>query len=79
MHIFNGGWLWGMHFMWWSFWLVFVVIFFVFMKPVPRNTARETPMQILRRRYAAGAISSEEYEERKAKLDRDSDTARQRP
>jgi putative membrane protein len=31
----------------------------------------QTPLQILQRRYAAGEITSEEYEERRAKLLRD--------
>lgn len=42
----------------------------------PRPTAstntesRETPLETLRRRYAKGEISTEEYKERKARLDR---------
>jgi putative membrane protein len=31
----------------------------------------QSPLQILKRRYAAGEITSEEYEERRAKLVRD--------
>jgi len=31
----------------------------------------QSPMQLLQRRYAAGEITSEEYEERQAKLLRD--------
>ena len=49
---------WGMHWYWWFFWILLWVVFFSFM----------TPMQ---RRYAAGEITSEEYEERRAKLLRD--------
>jgi putative membrane protein len=33
--------------------------------------ALQSPMQLLQRRYAAGEITSEEYEERRAKLLRD--------
>jgi putative membrane protein len=36
---------------------------------------RETPLAILQRRYAAGEISSDEHEERKAKLERDAPSA----
>jgi putative membrane protein len=32
----------------------------------------QTPLQLLQKRYAAGEITSEEYEERRAKLLRDS-------
>ena len=39
--------------------------------PVSRGRRRETPLEILQRRYAAGEISTVEYEERKTKLERD--------
>jgi putative membrane protein len=74
MHFYDGGWFWGMHFLWWLFWLVLIIVFFGLLTPVPRHKVRETPRQILQRRYAAGEISSEEYEERKGKLDRDAGT-----
>lgn len=32
------------------------------------SAGRETPRQVLERRYAAGDITTEEYEERKARL-----------
>lgn len=32
---------------------------------------RETPLEVLQRRYAAGEISTEEYDEHKARLERD--------
>ena len=72
----DGGWslwgmIWGMHVFWWLFWIVLIVGFFVLIEPVPRSRPRETPLELLQRRYAAGKISSVEYEERKAKLDRD--------
>jgi putative membrane protein len=74
MHFYDGGWFWGMHVFWWLFWLVCIILFFGTLTPVPRHKVRETPRQILQRRYAAGEISSEEYEECKSKLDRDAGT-----
>jgi putative membrane protein len=68
MHYFGGGWFWGMHQFWWLFWIAVIVLFFV-LRAAPRNKPRETPLQILQRRYAAGEISTQEYEERKAKLE----------
>lgn len=67
---------WGMHAYWWIFWIIIWFLFLGFMVPVRRNRWRtyqqtETPMQLLQRRYAAGEITNEEYEERKAKLLRD--------
>lgn len=71
MHFSDGGWFWGMHFFWWLFWVMLITMFFGLMTPVPRHRAREMPLQILQRRLAAGEVSSEDYEERKAKLERD--------
>jgi hypothetical protein len=44
-----------------------------FMMPVRRTFDRQmqSPLQLLQRRYAAGEITNEEYEERWAKLPRD--------
>jgi putative membrane protein len=49
------------------------MIFFSFLMPIRRSTYRElqSPLQLLKRRYAAGEITSEEFEERRAKLLRD--------
>jgi putative membrane protein len=71
MHLINGGWFWGMHLFWWLFWFLIIASFFSLLTPVPRKKMRETPLQVLQRRYAAGEISSQEYEERKQRLERD--------
>lgn len=70
MH-FDGWGFFGMHVFWWLFWIVLILAFFSLLTPVPRHRARETPLQVLQRRYAAGEISTQEYEERKARLERD--------
>lgn len=59
---------WGMHVFWWLFWIAVIVVLFSPLTPVSRGRRRETPLEVLQRRYAAGEISTEEYEERKAKL-----------
>ncbi len=64
----------GMHFFWWMFWGLMAVMLFSWWTPIPRRTLRlyrEDPLGVLQRRFAAGAISAEEYEERKARLTRD--------
>ena len=71
MHSIDGGWFWGMHFFWWFFWIVLIVAFFGSLTPVLRHKARETPLQTLQRRYAAGEISTEQYVERKTHIERD--------
>lgn len=64
----EGVWFWGMHVFWWIFWILLIAVFFAAVRPVPRHKLREAPLQILQRRYAAGEISTSEYEERKAHL-----------
>ena len=70
MHDGSWGFL-GMHLFWWLFWAVLLFAFFSLATPMPRRRARETPFEILQRRYAAGEISTGEYEERKALLVKD--------
>ncbi|HKO89242.1 MAG TPA: SHOCT domain-containing protein [Burkholderiales bacterium] len=62
---------WGMHFFWWIFWVGMLVVLFSLAPPVPKSRMRTRPMEILQRRYAAGEIGAEEYEERRATLLRD--------
>lgn len=59
---------WGMHIFWWLFWVAVIVVLFLPITPVSRGRRRETPLEVLQHRYAAGEISTEEYEERKTKL-----------
>ena len=72
MPIWSWGFL-GMHMFWWLFWVLIIIGFASLFTPVPRDQAkqRETPLDVLQRRYAAGEISSQEYEERRAVLVRD--------
>ena len=72
----NYDWWWfgGMHLFWWIFWVILIVLLFALVMPRQRRTMRthrETPLEVLQGRYAAGEISTEEYEERRARLERD--------
>ena len=67
----------GMHFFWWMFWVVLIIMFFGWTVPVPRRMVRmyrEDALGILQRRYAAGEITTEEYEERKSRIQKDTGT-----
>ena len=75
MHYF-GGWFLGMHALWWAFWVLLLVIIVTWARPMPRHRVRDTPLQILQRRYAAGEITTEEYEERKSRLESDAKNKR---
>ncbi len=66
---FEGNHFWGMHWIWWILWIVFLVWVFATPWEVPgQRIKKETPLDILERRYAAGEIDSEEFEERKKAL-----------
>ena len=69
----DGFWFFGMHALWWVFWLIVIIFLIAFVMPGRNRRARETPLEILKRRYAAGEISKDEYEERRATLARDAD------
>ena len=64
----------GMHAFWWIFWIVAIAaILYGGWSRSDRRRGRqhETPNDVLRRRLATGEITPEEYEQRKALLDRD--------
>jgi len=66
----HSGWFFGMHLVWWLFWIVVTVGVWAAITrsaaaPAPKT---ESPLEVLRRRYAEGALTTTEYEERKAKL-----------
>ena len=59
----------GMHMMWWVFWLLLLVVTFGWFEPVSKTRIRrDTPLEILQRRFASGEITAAEYEEKKTIL-----------
>lgn len=70
MHYGESG-LWGMHLFWWLFWVIMLVLLLFPNTPVSRRRKRETPLDLLQRRFAKGEIDTAEYEERKTKLQQD--------
>lgn len=69
-------WMWGMHWGWWLFWIAVIIV--VVLAVIRSQSSRpsdddlpSSPLEILQRRYASGDLSTEEYEERKARLERD--------
>lgn len=70
----GAGWsFFGMHVIWWLVWFIILITAFSAFTAVPKRDLRAgvRASDILRRRYAAGQISTEEYERRKAVLERD--------
>lgn len=61
---------WGMHLLWWFFWVILLVWIFATPWDIPgqrtkTRTTKDTPLDILKKRLASGEISKEEYEEKK--------------
>ncbi len=72
----DGSYMVGMHGFWWLFWVLLIGGAWFFSgwgRPRRRGDARllETPHEVLGRRLAGGEITPQQYEERKALLDRD--------
>lgn len=71
--------MWGMHWLGWIVWLLLIGgIFWAIVRSqqgpssgAPPSEPRETPLETLQRRYAEGELSTEEYEERKERLEND--------
>lgn len=77
MHMFygDGYYMAGMHGLWWLFWLVIVGVLLFYgwgRRGKDRRLALETPLEVLKRRLATGEITPEQYDERKAVIERDS-------
>lgn len=60
----------GMHLLWWLFWVILMVSLFSWAVPVPRRRMRlyEHPLATLQRRYAAGELTTPEYDERRLRI-----------
>ncbi len=58
---------WGMHFVWWIIWIAFII--WIFVSPYGRKKAadkhipfdNQSPLNILKERYARGEITKEAY------------------
>ncbi|MGC1633194.1 MAG: SHOCT domain-containing protein [Gelidibacter sp.] len=72
MDIYHGYNFGGMHIIWWFIWMIF--IFWIFFTPwnIPGNKrTKDTPLEILQKRFAAGKITTEQYLEQKKLLEKD--------
>lgn len=68
--MYNGHHFGGMHFFWWIFWII--VLIWVFASPynfLRQRTKNETSLDILKKRFAKGEITKEEFEEKKKFLE----------
>jgi len=59
----------GMHLIWWFIWIIFLVWIFFIPTDIPyQRSKKESPLEILKKRFAKGEISKEEFEESKKTL-----------
>lgn len=71
MHDFHGH-FGGMHFIWWIVWLIIIIWIFLISRALPFGIRKkDQPLHILKKRFAKGEISKEEYEESKKILKED--------
>lgn len=60
---------WGMHLIWWVIWFVLIIWIFATPYDIPgQKSKKDSPLDILKKRYAAGTIDTEEFKERKKHL-----------
>jgi putative membrane protein len=60
---------WGMHLIWWFLWFVVLIWIFALPYDIPGSRkAKDTPLEILKRRLAAGEINDEEYQQKRKLL-----------
>lgn len=70
--MYNGYHFGGMHLIWWFIWIMF--IFWIFATPydIPgQMKKKDSPIDILKKRFASGQMTKEEYEDHKAILEKD--------
>ncbi len=64
---------WGMHLLWWIVWVPMLFIIFATPYNIPgQRMKKDSPLDILKTRLASGAITNEEYLEKKQILSTDS-------
>jgi putative membrane protein len=66
----NGHHFWGMHMLWWAFWVIMLIWIFVTPYDIPgQRTKNDSPLDILKKRFARGEITKEEFDEKKKFLE----------
>jgi putative membrane protein len=61
----------GMNFIWWAIWVIMLFWIFAIPYDIPgQRNQKETPLGILKKRFASGKINLEEYEEMKKNLEK---------
>jgi putative membrane protein len=68
--MFYSNYYWGMNFVWWFIWFIFIFWIFALPYKIPGQRSRkDSSFNILRKRFATGEISLEEYNDKKKILE----------
>ena len=71
--MYNGNYFWGMDIIWWGIWFFLLIWIFVIPYNIPGQRKRkDSALDILKKRFASGQITREEYEDTKRILESDS-------
>lgn len=63
----------GMHLVWWVLWLTLLTWVFIIPYDIPgQRKQKDSPLDILKKRLAAGQITNEEYIQKKNLIDQGS-------
>jgi putative membrane protein len=63
---------WGMNFIWWFVWVIMLIWIFATPYDIPGQRKRkDSPLDLLQKRFALGQITTTEYQERKKILEND--------
>lgn len=61
-----------MHLIWWAFSILLMLLLFRWFEPVLKKRIwKDSPLDILQRKFASGEITAEEYEQKKKILEGD--------
>ena len=74
MHMYDGYHFWGMHLIWWFIWIFFLIWIFATPWDIPgQQRKKDSPIDILKKRFASGQITKEQYLDQKVVLEKDMD------
>ncbi len=62
---------WGMHLLWWIFWIAMLAIIFFTPWGSTRRSSKSSLLHTLQKTYAEGKITTQEFEERKKVLEKE--------
>ena len=68
--MFYNDYYWGMNFVWWFIWFILIIWIFAFPCNIPGQRYRkDSSFDILRKRFASGEITLDEYNDKKKILE----------